>query len=484
MKKLFIYTLLSLLLVGTYTVGITSCQELNIDSQAEGPVKIVIDAQPEYNIVATTPHAITFNISSNTPWRITSDKEWCKPTPASSDASSLLAEITVAVETNEVEAGRTAILTINAEGVETPTIITIKQDAKGKLEVQPIDDVMGTDGGKTTFTICSNKAWTVTSSNQWLTFDKTAGIGTGQVEIIQATATANPGAKRTATITVKNTLEEKTFEVTQNGIVLELKDPVTGAISFAAAGETKSIEVNANIEWKAETPTDWITFEQDGKILKVTSKYNKYFGTRTGKVILKSKNPNQDISCEFEISQARCVWIQGKEVVDPVTLSGSIAMTDDPTNNRYVTNGTIKLGKFIWKFSNFELNNSGLFEINADENGSPSNSRFVVSISPSKSTFTSFGNYGGWSETVLDITTNELRNMKSFSIEINHDAQNPGKLQIKAMVNDRVLFDQRGKGNPFTNPDEPGEKVYFGFPGWNVKPATCTIDSFEIIPYE
>lgn len=484
MKKLFIYTLLSLLLVGTYTVGITSCQELNIDSQPEGPVRIVIDAQPEYNIVATSPRAIVFNVSSNTPWKVTSDNDWCIPTPGSSDSSSLLSEISIDVKSNEAEVERTAILTVTAEGVETPTKITIKQDAKGKLEVQPIDNVIATEGEKTTFTVCSNKAWTITSSNQWLTFDKIEGTGTGQIEVIQVTAIANPGAKRTATITVKNTLEEKTFVVTQNGIVLEPKDPITAPISFAALGETKSIELNTNIEWKAETAQDWITLEQNGKILKVTSKYNKYFGTRTGKVILKPKNSGQDINYEFEISQPRCVWIQGEEIVDPTTLSGTITMTDNPVNTRYVTNETIKLGKFIWKFSNFELNDGGLFEINADANGSATNSRFVATLTPSRSTLTLFGNYGGWSETVLDIKKEDLRNMKSFSIEIKHDTENVGKLQITAWLNDRVLCDLHGKGNPFVNPSEPGEKVYFGFPGWNAKPATATIDSFEIIPYE
>lgn len=484
MKKLFIYTLLSLLLVGTYTVGITSCQELNIDSQPEGPIRIAIDAQPEYNVVATSPRTIVFNVSSNTPWKITSDKEWCKPTPASSDASSLLAEISIEVNSNEAEVERTAILTVTAAGVDTPTKITIKQDAKGKLEVQPIDDIIATEGGKTTFTVCSNKAWTITSSNQWLTFDKIEGVGTGEIEIIQATAIANPGARRTATITVKNTLEEKTFEVIQNGIILELKDPITDPIKFAGIGETKSIEINANIEWKAETAEDWITLERDGKMLKITPKYNKYFGERTGKITLKPTNSGQDISAELEINQPRCVWIQGDEVVDPTTLSGSITMTDNPVNTRYVTNGTIKLGKFIWKFSKFELNNKGLFEINADANGSATNTRFVVTFTPSSSDITLFGNYGGWLKTDLPVTSDELLKMRSFSIEIKHDEENPGKLQIKVEMDGRVLCDLHDKGNPFVNENEPGEKIYFGYPGWNAQPATCTIESFEIIPYE
>ena len=58
------------------------------------------------------------SISSNTPWKIESNKNWCVPTPAMSSASSLIAEVSVIMEENPDEQERTAILTITADRIK------------------------------------------------------------------------------------------------------------------------------------------------------------------------------------------------------------------------------------------------------------------------------------------------------------------------------------------------------------------------------
>ena len=70
-----------------------SCQELTIDSQPDAPVSIYIDALDSYSLAGTAPGRIVFNISSNTPWTIKSDSQWCLPSPAMSASSSLRVNI-------------------------------------------------------------------------------------------------------------------------------------------------------------------------------------------------------------------------------------------------------------------------------------------------------------------------------------------------------------------------------------------------------
>ena len=89
-----------------------------------------------------------------------------------SSASSLIAEVSVIMEENPDEQERTAILTITADRIKESKTVTITQAAKGTLLVQGFDDPFPSEGGEATFTITSNKAWKVTSSNQWLTLDK------------------------------------------------------------------------------------------------------------------------------------------------------------------------------------------------------------------------------------------------------------------------------------------------------------------------
>ena len=134
MKKLSFYTILCCLAV-VCTFSLNSCQEFNIDSQAEFPPLLETDAQSEYAVLAKSPNTIIFNISSNTPWKIKSNKNWCVPTPAMSSASSLIAEVSVIMEENPDEQKRTAILTITADGIKESKTVTITQAAKGTLLV-------------------------------------------------------------------------------------------------------------------------------------------------------------------------------------------------------------------------------------------------------------------------------------------------------------------------------------------------------------
>ena len=112
-----------------------SCQELTIDSQPDAPVSIYIDALDSYSLAGTAPGRIVFNISSNTPWTITSDSQWCLPSPAMSASSSLVSEITVTTEDNPDTTPRTATLVINAEGLGEVKTIIVEQGEK--IETEP-----------------------------------------------------------------------------------------------------------------------------------------------------------------------------------------------------------------------------------------------------------------------------------------------------------------------------------------------------------
>ena len=112
-----------------------SCQELTIDSQPDAPVSIYIDALDSYSPAGTAPGRIVFNISSNTPWTIKSDSQWCLPSPAMSASSSLVSEIVVTAEDNPDAAPRTATLVIDADGLGEVKTIIVEQGEK--IETEP-----------------------------------------------------------------------------------------------------------------------------------------------------------------------------------------------------------------------------------------------------------------------------------------------------------------------------------------------------------
>lgn len=124
MKKIF-KNILTLSFIAFSALSFNACQEYEINSQPEAPVNIKIDAMEEYTILAKNPQKIVFNVSSNTPWEITSDQQWCTVTPSMSAASSLVSEIMVTCEPNNTDQQRVATLTISAKDIEKTTTVKL-----------------------------------------------------------------------------------------------------------------------------------------------------------------------------------------------------------------------------------------------------------------------------------------------------------------------------------------------------------------------
>ena len=87
--------------------GFVACQENTVDTQGEILPKLATDAQNTYVADPTLPENITFNVSSNTPWRITVDcgegfaeRPWCSVSPSLSAVSSLVEEVTIKMKDN------------------------------------------------------------------------------------------------------------------------------------------------------------------------------------------------------------------------------------------------------------------------------------------------------------------------------------------------------------------------------------------------
>lgn len=274
----------------------SSCQEFSIDSQKEAPLKIEIDVMDNYNVMAVSPSRIVFNISSNTPWKIVGDSQWCQATPSMSASSSLVSEVEIITEEYEGRAARTATFVISAEGIEQTRTFTVTQASKQSLTVIPFDERVATEGQTFSFKIVSNKDWEVIPSTAFLSeIDKKNGTGSesGAEEVITVRVPANPGAVRSGELTVRTDYESYTFTVTQNGVVIELEEtPESNVIAFEM-GETvreKIVKIRSNKEWKVKVPQEYAHFIGAEKTaegdLKVTVAENNTLQPLVGEILL------------------------------------------------------------------------------------------------------------------------------------------------------------------------------------------------------
>jgi hypothetical protein len=122
---------------------------------------------------------------------------------------------------------------------EIPTLpFLVIKDGSGAEVVNNQSINVAKEGGAIELNIESNRAWTVTSSDAWVTASEAAGkAGTKNVTF---TAAVNDGESRIATVTVATTTDNviKTFKIAQAGEVPQ------GSITLAdirAAGETSAI---------------------------------------------------------------------------------------------------------------------------------------------------------------------------------------------------------------------------------------------------
>ncbi|WP_052143592.1 BACON domain-containing protein [Wocania ichthyoenteri] len=468
-----------------FVLNLFSCQELTIDSQAESTPLIETDALSEYTVLASTPSNIKFAVSSNMPWRIETDAQWCIPRPGLSSASALVTEVNLDIELNDLETERTATLTINADELGEVKKITIVQAAKVKLEIQPIEDEFAADGDQKPFTIVANNDWRVTSSSIWLSFDVSSGTGNNQLATIMASAEANTGAVRTATVTIKSGVEEYAFEITQKGAFLEMEPLTPEQMAFASSGDSKVFDISSNIEWKAELVDEndsWVTLDTTNETLTVTATGNTVFTAREAQILITPTVAAQGIDdIIITITQGTQFWAD-VDAGSSATFNeaGGVILTS-AGKARMVTNTPMKLGTYIWKLSSVNIPSDAWFDINGWPNVSPTTANHHTYIGSTEHNTTAAGGFS-WAMANYDITQNDIDNLTEIKMVIDHDPDNAGKVKFTVSLNGTEIGFLNNRNNPYTDPAEEGTIFYFGFAGGGA--ASCTIDSFEAIPIE
>lgn len=443
-------------------LAFTSCQEYVIDSQPEGPINIQVDALDSYTVTATSPSNVVFTISSNTPWKITSDQQWCQPTPSMSASSSLVGEVVVSFEPNNETTSRTATLVIQAEELGEVKTITIEQVSKESLVVIPYDQMVPSEGGAITFSIFSNKPWEIIPSSQFLeNIDKMSGPGNEEGEKISITVTLpeNPGNRREGAFTVKTAFDEFTFTIQQDGVVIEQAEPSeSGTIDFAWWETEKIVKVRANTAWNVKVPneyTDWIQAEavSDTEI-KLTLKPSNRLYTRQGHVALTTVQliPGFE-EVLFEITQRPQYWFSGNQVsLDEET--GNVKVMAVAGNN-IISNYSFKKGRVAYEFE--ELHFTGVSRLVFNMWPSAGNSNFHFWLRSDEPTQFTCGGGFEWEQKRFQLTQEEVMGIRMIEFFVEDDPDNEGKLRIRLVIDgtERAVLANKSNVyeiNPVGNP--------------------------------
>lgn len=124
--------------------------------------------------------------------------------------------------------------------------------------VEPSTIEMGASGGTENIRIASLSAWTITSSESWVTFSQNSG-DSGRTTVI-ATIAANMSPARTATITVTDGTNTTSISVAQAGLAFSVSP---ASIEVLSAATTQDITISSPYPWTIVSSESWITFSQD-----------------------------------------------------------------------------------------------------------------------------------------------------------------------------------------------------------------------------
>ena len=271
------------------------CVDTSIDSQPEAAANIQTDARESYDFTALSPMSVTFEVSANTPWRIESDAQWCTVSPSMSASSSLVETVTINVEENTAYSSREATVTIKGTDIDFTKTVAIRQDSNADLIVLTPSAPVAAGGADVEITVHSNKAWEYFALTDILQdADVTSGDGSADATVT-IKVPANPGLSREGSFMIRTALEERTYTIMQDGMVLRTS---IGAVDFAWDEQEFIIPVEANIDWKAAVSAgaeSWLTVEKTNAATLVVRpvSYNELLTAKTAEITI---SPAADIA--------------------------------------------------------------------------------------------------------------------------------------------------------------------------------------------
>jgi hypothetical protein len=250
-----------------------------------------------------TPSATTFlssggkqaiNVVSNCTWTVSSSHTWLKPSVSSGNGNVTLA---CTADNNPTTVIRSATLTFSAAGVANQIITYTQGAASPIVEILPATLGFVASGGSASVTVISNTSWNISSNQTWLSLNKSAGTG-GSTFVCTAAANMWTSA-RTATVTISATgVTAQTITIEQDGVGLTLSVSDT-SLTFAVAGENKSVNITSNTSWTASDDADWLTLSaasgtNNGQ-LTITAEANSSQSSRTSTVTISANGVSNRI---------------------------------------------------------------------------------------------------------------------------------------------------------------------------------------------
>lgn len=205
-KKYFLWSMLTIVMAVTMSMGLSSCG----DDGGDSPAPELKTSTTSIKLAATGEEGAQFTITSNTNWTIDVDESWIEVSPMYGKGDDT---IEVSAEDNTDDSKRTATITVKAGSLERKVKVT--QEAGQSLSVSPQNPQLAAGKGATgSFTITSNSSWTISGTPSWLSLSATQGTNTTTITMTTTEKNFSDNT-RTASLAITAGTKSATVTVTQ-----------------------------------------------------------------------------------------------------------------------------------------------------------------------------------------------------------------------------------------------------------------------------
>jgi hypothetical protein len=286
--------------------------------------------------------AYKFTVSSNQAWTLASSQTWCSVQPASGSGNK---EISVSVAANSTTAARTAVLTLTAGDVSRQ--VTVQQKAPvatPTLEASVSLIEAAATAGTHKFTVISNQAWTLASSQTWCTVQPTSGSDNKEISV---SVTANTSAtSRTAILTLTAGNLSKQITVQQKEVTFTL-DVSTASLEAEAEADSYSFNITSSAAWAIASDQTWCTVlpasGTGNQTIVVTVAANTSATARTATLTVTAGNLTKQVS----IQQKAATIVDDNVFRNGVTPADAFGGGIGSRNNPYLISGGRQLKKLV-----------------------------------------------------------------------------------------------------------------------------------------
>lgn len=276
-------------------------------------------------------------VSTTDKWKATVDQTWVKISQTTGDTD---ATIKVTIDDNYDTSDRSATIKFETEksGMKS---ITIKQKARTYTFTCTTTELSFVeDGGTSSFELKADDSWTATSSESWLTLDKSKG---SEGSTIKATAASNKGGfARTATITLASAHDAKiVITAAQAGIGTTLATNSDTIYNVDVKGQVVKLNIQSNTKWEVDVPegSSWCSVSSangdgNGTITVTLSEYKEFGSKREAEVRVKSGE--KVLYFEFTQDSPALIFSLDKKEVSVSSLSDGQYSVELTANCKWV----------------------------------------------------------------------------------------------------------------------------------------------------